>query len=397
MKRLSVFLIILLLGYASFAIDYKAAGFELAGELTEDGQLYSVLRDPTGGSLLFRAETEPSANALSQLGALIPVVRSWKGIEIGSIRAVSESDRIRVLILPIAIRRGGENFVSYVLGGIQLFVSKGREYDFRVKSGTFFIRLNGILGSENDLLTDIAAAAKDPAAYLASRDPQYAVRRAAELEIKLNDLSDQTNKLVARADELTTQAKELGIETQDLFGRGVVFANRATASEGKIVELTEKSAEIEGEIAQLEAKDEELSTSLAEAIAGIEKLTTKAADLEMKIEALNATTADHNTRIIALNEQLVSLSGELGKERANRAEREKASEAALMATMNWAFLGGPKFIPEEAVAKLVELKQADPSLDRKAAELKLKELGIKLSAGEIDIVFTVKFGERAKK
>lgn len=304
------------------ALDYSAAGFTPLGSVNVEGKTFDKLSDATGGELLFSAEAAtPSQETLANFAKALTVLRSWQSISIAEIRAIAEPGRIRVLIVPASIKRGSTELVGYVVGGLQFFVASGVEYDFRVKSGSYFIRLSGVLASESELLGDIASSAADPVAYLAARDPQYAVRRVTELEGRLGSLENDTS---AKFDSLAED-------------------NAATVSE-----------------------------------------------LEAKIADLGASRDEANARLDVLEKALDALEKNLAAESKLRSE---VLEAAIMAALNKGLFGGPKPLNAEAVATLVELKTADPSLTKEAAAAALKAQGISLSSKEIGIVFLVKFGE----
>ncbi len=86
---------------------------------------------------------------------------------------------------------------------------------------------------------------------------------------------------------------------------------------------------------------------------------------------MEARTAGDETRIRVLE---------------RRAERD---ETALMASLN----GGTPINPA-AVARLIELKRGDPTLDRAKAAARLDAEKLSVKPGELGIAFFVLFGER---
>jgi len=69
--------------------------------------------------------------------------------------------------------------------------------------------------------------------------------------------------------------------------------------------------------------------------------------------------------------------------------RPARDETALMAALN-----GGRPIDPAAIAKIQELKRANPSLDKASAAAQLKAQGLRFSSKELDTVFMVLFGER---
>ncbi len=287
MKRTIFVFIFVASTLSAFSLDFSGTRFAVRGERAEADRSYLVLTHEDAGELLFAAEgSEEPAEALKTLDTFLSVLHSFTSLETAELRAQTEPEGIRLSVLPRRFAAEGLDLLPFIPGGLQFFLKNGVEYDFRVKSGSFFIRLRGVFTSEDDLLSDSLAAIRDPLAYLATRDPQYALRRISELEKRL-------------------------------------------------------------------------------------------ADNEKSLAAL-----------------ALQLAAEASRAEAQREIRLSALEDALMAALNKGLFGGPKPIKPELVAKIIELRAADPSLDRAGMAEKLKAGGMSASSKEIDIVYRVKIDGR---
>jgi hypothetical protein len=91
--------------------------------------------------------------------------------------------------------------------------------------------------------------------------------------------------------------------------------------------------------------------------------------LETRLEALEAKAAENEATIAAL-----------------KAESFSMGQNAIKA------LNGKKALPDAAVAKVIELRRAEPKLDKAVILEKLKEAGLVLQPKELDMVLLVFFG-----
>jgi hypothetical protein len=291
MKRIALAVAIAASALSIAAYDFSGSGFTQKSERTEGGKSIAILTDESGGEVLFSAEAEPSSQRISVLRALVAELRSWSNLQIAEIRAVNRKDQLQVTVIPLSFTVDGVALGQAVPGGIQLLYKTATEYDFKVKSGKYVVHVSSVFTSEAELEAAALAAYKDPAAFIATRDPLFVQKR-------LDELAAQASDFAAKAD-----------------------------------------------------------------------------DLAARLAAVEAVTFD--------------VSNGAKEERTSKAE----NEIVKLKTLLLAALNGAKPIKPEAVAKLVDLKKADPSLDKKTAPKALKAAGFSLSASEISAIFLVEFGE----
>ncbi len=291
MKRIALAAAIALSALSLFAYDLTGTGLSANGQRTEDGKTLDILADSSGGAVVFDVEADPAPDRIAALGAIVAEIRSWKDFQAAELRAINTADRLQVIAAPKSFLVGGVELAAAIPGGVQLFFDKATEYDFKVKSGKYLVRVASVFTTEAELAAAALAAYKDPASFIATRDPLYVQKVLDDYAARLDELEKAT------------------------FGE--------TTS-------------------QKEAK-----TSLAE------------------------------QEIAAIKEKDAQRDADWAK-----------GKAAILAALN-----GAKPINPDAVAKLVELKQADPTLDKKGAPKALKAAGVTMSNQEIAAVFLVEFGE----
>jgi hypothetical protein len=326
MKRLALVAALSIAALYASAYDFAGSGFtwDGSGSLSTGIQLV----DDTGGSLSLTAEAEPAAAHVAALHSMVAEVRAWKSVAPAELRAVDSPASLQVTVIPQSFSFEGVDLKAALPAGLQLFYSGPVEYDFKIKTGKYMVRVRGVYTSEEDMAQAALGAYKDPVNFIATRDPQYVQRR-------LEELADQ-------AEQLDTIAKGL---------------------DGRIADLEKATFASSGD-----AKQER---------------TTKA---EQDIEALKA-------ELVAYQEKEAARQAEADSRDA--ADKAKAEQAMLTA------LNGNKPVNPEGMARLMELKKADPSLDKKAAAEALKRAAsaeknnkLNLSSQEISAIYLVEFGEK---
>ncbi|MDP3180074.1 MAG: hypothetical protein Q8M76_19335, partial [Spirochaetaceae bacterium] len=272
MKRIVLYIALAALAASAWAADFSASGFATVGERVEDGTTYAVLKDPAGREVLFRAAVEPTAARLGALRSLMADLPAWKGLDIALVTAVNEAERLQIVVVPRKLQYGASDLAPNLPGGIAFYFSTSVEYDFRVVSGLYVVRIRGVLTGSAEVLDAIAGAVKDPVNFLATRDPQYAVRKITEIAIKLDefalvhtDLYDREADLALRADGADARAEALEVRANEaefrsdqiekaFDARSASIENRASSLEGRASGLEAKSSNLEGRANAVEGR-----------------------------------------------------------------------------------------------------------------------------------------------
>jgi len=149
-------------------------------------------------------------------------------------------------------------------------------------------------------------------------------------------------------------------------------------------------AELDARVSKLEAGLSKLDSNVSKLEARISSLeTTSVGGLETRTDGLENGLSVLQKDVSGLSSNLESLVARMRQLVVDEGGSTGQLEAALLAALN-----GDKPVNAEGLAKLVELKKADPTLDKAKAATALKAAGTPLSSREISAVFLVKFGER---
>lgn len=152
------------------------------GEVAIDGKPWVVYSDP-GGMRVLVARPIPGY-AIERLERVVSFVRAWKVIAPSEIRAdfSGGEEGGDYVVIVSRVTSASKDYATHIPSGIRLRFSGTLLYDFRVKSGDYFVRVRGVLVDDASLVEEIAMAVDYPAAYIAERDPSWAASRILELE-----------------------------------------------------------------------------------------------------------------------------------------------------------------------------------------------------------------------
>jgi hypothetical protein len=230
-KRYLLFPIVLLaIAFGAFAADYSAYGFTTTGTRTMDNLTYDVLVDGNGNEVLLSASESLNPERATALKSLSDSLFSSGALKVASIRATNDPAELRLTVLPKSLVVENQELLPGLPGGLVFWYDKTFEYDFRVKSGAYAIRIQGLLSNLDDLFGSVALAYKDPVAWLLQRDPSYAIKRITELtlrETKLEEALAATKQDLATAGE--SQAASLA-DLQAKFEATKAESEKASAS-----------------------------------------------------------------------------------------------------------------------------------------------------------------------
>jgi hypothetical protein len=188
MKKFALAALIAWAAVSAFALDLSGTAFTQTGSKDIDGKTLALLADQSGGEVLLDAEAEPSPDRLSALSSIVAEIRSWTDFQASEVRAVNTQDRLQVTALPKSFSVGGTALEAALPGGVQLFYKVATEYDFKVKSGKYLVRVASVFTTWAELESAILAAYTDPPSFIATRDPLYVQRRLGELATQADDL-----------------------------------------------------------------------------------------------------------------------------------------------------------------------------------------------------------------
>ncbi len=331
------------LGTSVSAVDFSSIGMSVTGTRTENGTDWTLL-DDGAGEIVYSAQLDPDAKRLATMGSIIKALRATDVLTVTRLEVTNNPDQLRITVFPKSFVVEGQNLRAAVPGGLSFWYAKNAEYDFRVISGAYAIRMSGLFTTMSELVKTVKLAWADPVAFLLQRDPQYAVRRITEISIAVDalrkDLEDQTTSTATSFEE-TRAALDLAIE--------------------------ERMAADEQQMAALEAASSEQTAAL---LASDER---DAAEFAAMKEAARVAAEEQARYLEATFTRL---------------------ESAIMASLNTGFFRGPTVIPPEKIAWVVAQKTENPDQNTKALVAVAKAAKYKITDQEISIILLVKFGQQ---
>jgi hypothetical protein len=410
LKRIVFAIVIFSISALMWAQDFAQFGFKKTGEKKSDNLIYSILDDAGGNTVLFASSTKTIAvKDLKALQTLTETFFGWDNLKIAEIKIIAFPERLQAVILPQALSFENVDFLGNIPSGIQFYYTSFLEYDFRMKVQDYFIRMQGSLFSEQELLARMKQAVNDPVLYIKTHDPEYMIRKLTELEKQdqatMHEVSDHQDAIL----EIKETAKADALKLAEVSGKIVAdLEAKHSRSQDDILALQKRATDLESEAMKTNDDIESLGMNVEQRILEVEA-EKEGKDLEL-LEAINKKTLDLDIafkqktaemeakfaqEIAAMktaHEQELSVMKEKSAQEKTAAETQlRAVRDAFAANMNRGWFAPPKAIVD--VDTLIGLIKENPSLTRKDAATKMKDLGSKITPGEIDIVFIVYFND----
>jgi len=166
---------------------------------------------------------------------LLDTLAAWKSLSPGTQNFRVEGETVTLRLVPGKFVSGGKDLKPFVPSGLSFSASGERiEYDFRIKSGAYFLRFSGRLQNESTFLDRFKRAVDQPAAFARDNDPDYLSRRIVELQEALEAAEAKNVVAETRAGALETrlaaeESRLSALETRVIDGeKADVNARRAT-------------------------------------------------------------------------------------------------------------------------------------------------------------------------
>lgn len=240
---------LLFLGAPS-AWGQSPAGLVRAGSSSADGRVWERFEAPRGLAVLV-APVARDAEADARLAAAAAAIDAWTRIRAVELRAELGPEADSYVVVVGGVELPGFDASRSLPGGIGLRYEGALFYDFRLRSGAFFVRVRGLYTGERDLLREMAEAAADPARYIAERDPAQAARRLGEAESVMAGL-----EAAASAQAAATEALRRALASE--MNRGLFGGPRplaaATLDAAKELKAAEPALDRRGMAAALKAR-----------------------------------------------------------------------------------------------------------------------------------------------
>ena len=178
----------------------------------------------------FSVESDGEISVASARSAfrLLDTLLPWKSLSPGTQQFRIEGNLVTLRLVPGKLVSGARDLKPFVPSGLSFSIDGDRvEYDFRIKSGAYFLRLAGRLQTEALFLDRLVRAIENPAAYARDNDPDYLARQLAELSESL-----EAEKTARTASEAKVAALEARTAEQEKALGSVQAAAMAAHAKG---------------------------------------------------------------------------------------------------------------------------------------------------------------------
>ena len=337
MRRLVVLPILLLLACVAWSLDLTSYGLKTVSTATEGSRTVTTFQDSQGRPLLVSTLVDPPKEVTDRIFQLDRIVYGWRNISTTSVRMTVTDALIEATVTPSKVVVKGTDLLPYVPAGLFLTSTDTVAYDFRVTKDNLFLKIRGPYTNEDEMEGKMASAIADPTAFLLQSDPSYLIGRLEQAEGRIAVLEHAVQVLTQTLDDRTASINQANQQVVD----------KEAALESA---FASKAAELDQKDAELDQKDADMTAAI-----------------------------DKADKDLAAQDQVIS--GALDIVR-----------SATMTNQNVSWFVKHQ-LPQDGVAKVLELKKATPAMTRADVAKELKTAGIKMSDQEIRLVFEYYFNE----
>jgi hypothetical protein len=189
----------------------SAVGLQLLDQRVEDGVQRFVLETEDGQRIDVRNDrvAELSEQQVAIVDLIATITGNLNTIDVERLTITFTGSVAEVALIPARFVHDGVNLLPNVPAGLRFQFDQVLEYDFRVRVGEFFIRLQGQYVDEEQFASRVVRAVRDPIAFLDSLRPEIVADR-------LNELDSRTEDLVGMVEELQADIVRLSDENRVL-------------------------------------------------------------------------------------------------------------------------------------------------------------------------------------
>ena len=268
--RLTIIILIAAGGLAS-AVDWTSPGTAITTSAERDGLTVVSVTDAANRE--FEVAYDPAAltgGQIREVVALKDLLHGWDGLVVGRLSFTVTPGQVEALVVPQRVWYEGADLSFSVPGGMRFFAGDPVTYSFRMVQDELFMLMDGRLLSEVELLRKMAAALRDPAAFVRERTTDYLVARLDQVNqnmdryaAQLLDVQD-TVTVQARTDqELTQQVAALGGDTGSMQASFNVAIQAALQERDQLrVRVTDLESALDRQQAGLQAEVQRLQGDL---------------------------------------------------------------------------------------------------------------------------------------
>jgi hypothetical protein len=181
-------------------------GIALLSTDKADGKTVYSFSAQSGTKFSVESDGEISVASARSAFRLLDTLLPWKSLTPGTQQFRIEGNLVTLRLVPGKLVSGARDLKPFVPSGLSFSIDGDRvEYDFRIKSGAYFLRLAGRLQTEALFLDRLVRAIDNPAAYARDNDPDYLARQLAELGEALE--AEKTARAASEAKAAALEAR----------------------------------------------------------------------------------------------------------------------------------------------------------------------------------------------
>lgn len=283
---------------------FESAGYTVVRTRTQGGMPVWDLQTDDGERFAVHMIGALTEQRLAAIDSLSEIVFAIDGLDIERMRIVFDENRGTAIVIPRRFSIDGTRYEEYMPSGMQFIYDEAPSFDFRMLVDNLAVRINGAYLTEEQFLARIERAVENPAAYIQSSDPQFLAQQIRELQRIVDVLEVETAAL-------REEGEASSARLESMIQREVARLER----EGRQI-----IADGEAAIAETNARIDDLSAELTEKIDGVSSDTMSLAEEFTKLRRGSIVLASRN------------------------------------------LFGSLKELPPETIARVVELRAADPDL-----------------------------------
>ena len=250
-KWLGIILMVSLASGNALAVDLGSLGYTVNSEENEGNRTVYQAADASGNQFTVTTTGEISDAEGAIIARVVNEFNSWDSLEVSYLRVTLDEGIATALVIPSRLTYGGKDLIPYLPSGMQFYVARIIEYDFRIRVENIFVRLRGQLSEENSFVERLNAAIEDPTGFIERNDPDYVLRELRDIDDTLIGLALADEDIGARIDaSITDIGDQIGDITADL--------------ETEIENLAENTKLV----------DDSIRADLAQTVSALERLST---------------------------------------------------------------------------------------------------------------------------
>ncbi len=204
--------------------------------------------------------TKPTENNVNRVSEFYNAIAEWEQITYKKILLTANGKVINAVIAPSKVAYKNKDFTKNIPAGMSFRYDNKLQFDFRVTSEDYFVRLRNNYTNEDKLLWQLNEAVADPIRYIQIYDPEFFYRqlqsvqnRQAEVYNSLNsELKKNFEDLKAKHEALLASYENLKKAHEAFIYGYMTLENSGFMSSGpvdkqaisKVVELKTQNADM---------------------------------------------------------------------------------------------------------------------------------------------------------